>query len=67
MRSLLILMMFTVSLAHAAGNEYEEVRNLNLSAEGISTLEIEAGAGSLEVTRCIWHRRYCCHGNHPGA
>ena len=49
MRSLLILMMFTASLVHAAGIEYEEVRNLNLSAEGISTLEIEAGAGSLEV------------------
>ena len=49
MRSLLILMMFTASLVHAAGIEYEEVRNLDLSAEGISTLEIEAGAGSLEV------------------
>jgi hypothetical protein len=49
MRSVLILMMFSVSLAHAAGNEYEEVRNLDLSAEGISTLEIEAGAGSLQV------------------
>lgn len=49
MRSLLILMMFTASLVHAAGIEYEEVRNLNLSTEGISTLEIETGAGSLDV------------------
>jgi hypothetical protein len=41
--------MFTVSLANAAGNEYEEERQLNLGANGINTLEIEAGAGSLEI------------------
>jgi hypothetical protein len=49
MRSILIMAMFTVSLANAAWNEYEEERDLNLGASGISTLEIEAGAGSLEI------------------
>jgi hypothetical protein len=50
MRSILIFAMFTASLANAAsGDEYQEVRDLNLDASGISTLEIEAGAGSLEV------------------
>jgi len=43
------MVMFTASLANAAWNEYEEVRDLNLSAKGLSSLEIEAGAGSLEV------------------
>ncbi len=49
MRSILIMVVFTASLANAAWDEYEEVRDLNLSAGGISALEIEAGAGSLEV------------------
>ena len=49
MRSILIMAMFTVSLANAAWNEYEEERDLSLGANGINTLEIEAGAGSLEI------------------
>jgi len=42
--------MFTVSLAHAGWTDYEEVRNLDLDAEGISQLTINAGAGSMDVT-----------------
>ncbi len=50
MRSLIILAMFTVSLAHAAWNDYEEVQELELSSANIDTLSIDAGAGSMEVT-----------------
>ena len=49
MRTFLILGMFTASLANAAWRDYEESRNLTLDAGGIDTVEIEAGAGSLEV------------------
>lgn len=41
---------FTVGLAQAAPNDYEEIRDLSLNASGIDSLRIEAGAGSLEVT-----------------
>ena len=50
MRSLILMAMFTVSLAHAGWTDYEEVRNLDLDAEGISQLTINAGAGSMDVT-----------------
>lgn len=51
MRTILILAMFLASLADAAWNGYEEVRKLRLDAgQGIDTLSIDAGAGSLEVT-----------------
>ncbi len=49
MRTFIILSMFAASLAHAAWNEYEETRELELDASGINALEIEAGAGSLDV------------------
>ena len=49
MRTFLILGMFTASLANAAWRDYEESRNLTLDAGGIDTVEIEAGAGSLEI------------------
>lgn len=49
MRSILIMAMFTTSLAYAATDEYEEVRELNLPTRGIDTLSIDAGAGSLDV------------------
>ncbi len=49
MRTILILGMFTASLANAAWRNYEETRELTLDAGGIKTIEIEAGAGSLEV------------------
>jgi len=50
MRSLIVMAMFTVSLAHAGWTDYEEVRDLNLDASGISQLTINAGAGSMDVT-----------------
>jgi len=49
MRTFLILGMFTASLVNAAWRDYEETRDLSLDAGGIDTVEIEAGAGSLEV------------------
>ena len=49
MLTFLILGMFTVSLANAAWRDYEETRDLTLDAGGIDTVQIEAGAGSLEV------------------
>ena len=49
MRVFLILGMFTASLTNAAWRGYEEVRNLTLDAGGVNTVEIEAGAGSLDV------------------
>lgn len=49
MRSIVVMVMFTASLASAAWNGYQEVRDLKISASGVSTLEIEAGAGSLEI------------------
>ena len=50
MRSFLVIAMFAASLAHAGWSDYEEVRNLNLAADGISQLTINAGAGSMDVT-----------------
>ena len=49
MRSILILFMFTASLAGAAWDGYEEVRELSLDYRGIDVVSIEAGAGSLEI------------------
>ena len=50
MRSIIVMAMFTASLASGAANGYEEERILNLGADGIGTLSIEAGAGELDVT-----------------
>jgi len=49
MRSFIVIAMFAASLSNAAWNGYTEVRNLELSMERINTLEIDAGAGSLEI------------------
>lgn len=50
MRNILIMAMFAASIADAAWNDYEEVRELALDAGGVAVLHIEAGAGSLEIT-----------------
>jgi hypothetical protein len=50
MRSLIVIAMFTASLGHAAWNGYTEDRELELDTDGISSFEIDAGAGSLVVT-----------------
>ena len=49
MRGIALLVMFASTLAHGAWNEYVETRDLRLDARGISTLEIDAGAGGLTV------------------
>lgn len=50
MRNILMILMFSATLAHAAWSDYEEARDLTLDAADLETLRIEAGAGSLEVT-----------------
>jgi DUF4097 and DUF4098 domain-containing protein YvlB len=50
MRSFIVMAMFVASLAHAGWSDYEEVRNLDLDADGVSQLSIKAGAGSMDVT-----------------
>ena len=50
MRSIIVLAMFAASLTHAAWNGYTEDRTLELGTDGVSRLEIEAGAGALVVT-----------------
>jgi len=49
MRTAIILVMFTASLAHAGWKDYETEREVSLDAAGLSGIEIKAGAGSLEV------------------
>lgn len=49
MRSILIMAMFTASLADAAASDYEEVRDLRLGTGGIDSLSVEAGAGRMEI------------------
>jgi len=50
MRSIIVMAMFTASLAGAAWNGYEEQRDLHLSASGIGTVDIDTGSGSLEIS-----------------
>lgn len=50
MRSLIIIAMFAASLTHAAWNGYTEDRTLELDTDGVSRLDIDAGAGALVVT-----------------
>jgi hypothetical protein len=45
-----MLIMFAANLVHAAWTDYEEKRDLSLDSEGVQTLQIEAGAGGLDVT-----------------
>lgn len=49
MRGLLYISLLAASLAHSAANEYQEVRELNLPAGDLSKLDVDAGAGKLEV------------------
>ena len=50
MRSLIVITMFAASLTHAAWNGYTEDRELELDTDGVSRLDIDAGAGALVVT-----------------
>lgn len=49
MRGILVIAMFTASLADAAWNDYVEVRDMKMDAGGVGELSIDAGAGSLDV------------------
>ena len=49
MRSFLLMAMFVAGFASAGTAGYEERRELNLPAGGLSLLKIDAGPGSLEV------------------
>jgi len=49
MRSFIVMAMFTASLAHASWSDYEEVRDLELDASGVSEFFVDAGAGSMTV------------------
>jgi hypothetical protein len=49
MRSFIVMAMFVASLASAELNGYLESRSLQLSAEGISVLELDTGAGGLII------------------
>lgn len=49
MRSFIVIGMFATTLAHAAWNGYTEDRSLELDREGVSRLDIDAGAGSLNI------------------
>jgi hypothetical protein len=50
MRSIIVMAMFTASLVSATWSDYEEQRDLHLSASGINVVIIDAGAGSLVIT-----------------
>jgi DUF4097 and DUF4098 domain-containing protein YvlB len=50
MRSIIVMAMFVASLTAAAAGDFEEQRELKIDAAGISEVEIDAGAGNLEVT-----------------
>ena len=49
MRSFIVIAMFTASLAHAGWSDYEEVRELELDASGVSDFFVDAGAGNMTV------------------
>jgi hypothetical protein len=50
LQTLLMMIMFAANLVQAAWTGHEEKRELSLGAEGLDTLQVEAGAGSLNVT-----------------
>jgi hypothetical protein len=49
MRSFIVMAMFAASLAQASWVDYEEVRDLDVDAAGVSDFFIDAGAGSMTV------------------
>ena len=50
MRGFIVMAMFAASFADAAWNDYTTVQELELDADGIENLHIDAGAGVLDVT-----------------
>jgi hypothetical protein len=49
MRSFIVMAMFTATLSHAAWNGYTENRDLEVTAEDVDLLEIDAGAGEIVI------------------
>jgi hypothetical protein len=49
MRGFILMAMFVTSFASAGWSDYEEVRDLDLDANGIKTLSIVSGPGSMDV------------------
>lgn len=49
MRSFIVVTLFVAALASAAWNDHTETRDMQLDADGIRMLEIDAGAGSMDV------------------
>ena len=49
MRSLIVMAMFVATLADAAWNGYTENRDLEITADGVTLLEIDAGAGEIVI------------------
>lgn len=50
MRNVLIIILFIATQATAAWSDYEEVRELSLNTQGIDTLSVDNGAGSIDIT-----------------
>jgi DUF4097 and DUF4098 domain-containing protein YvlB len=49
MRSLIVMAMLVATLSHAAWNGYTENRDIEITANGVELLEIDAGAGEIVV------------------
>ena len=50
LQTLIMMIVFAANLVQAAWKDYEETRELSLDAAGVEALQVEAGAGSLDVT-----------------
>lgn len=50
MRGILIMGLLAASLIYGAANDYVEVRDLRLPADGIDELTIDDGSGSINVS-----------------
>jgi len=50
LQTLLMMIMFVANLVQAAWTGQEEERDLLLDADGVKTLQVKAGAGSLDIT-----------------
>ncbi|MGI9204513.1 MAG: hypothetical protein ACR2Q3_10910 [Woeseiaceae bacterium] len=49
MRGILIIALVVSGAIHAAGNDYEEIRELSLDSRGIDTLSVGNGSGSIDI------------------
>lgn len=49
MRSILVAALVVSGVTQAAGNDYEEVRELSLASRGVDTLSVDNGSGSIDI------------------